>query len=80
MRSRPSDLCLTAHRASRGIYGRPCRLALLGIAFGLIAAMPCRAETWAERLGFPPQSKVLLLHVNEMGMCYETNAAVIQGS
>jgi predicted glycoside hydrolase/deacetylase ChbG (UPF0249 family) len=33
------------------------------------------AETWADRLGFPPGSKVVLLHVNELGLAYETNAA-----
>jgi hypothetical protein len=33
------------------------------------------AETWAERLGFPAGSKVLVLHANELGMCPETNAA-----
>jgi predicted glycoside hydrolase/deacetylase ChbG (UPF0249 family) len=33
------------------------------------------AETWAERLGYPAGSKVLVLHANELGMCYETNAS-----
>jgi len=33
------------------------------------------AETWAERLGYPAESKVLILHANELGLCYETNAA-----
>ena len=34
-----------------------------------------RAETWAERLGYPADSKVLVLHANELGLCFETNAA-----
>jgi len=36
------------------------------------------AETWAERLGFPPSSKVIVLHAQEMGLCYETNAAIVK--
>jgi predicted glycoside hydrolase/deacetylase ChbG (UPF0249 family) len=35
-----------------------------------------RAETWAERLGYPRGAKVLILHAQEMGMCHETNAAI----
>jgi len=37
--------------------------------------LPARAETWADRLGFPAGSKVVVLHAHELGMCYETNAA-----
>jgi YdjC-like protein len=33
------------------------------------------ADTWADRLGYPAGSKVIVLHANEMGLCYETNAA-----
>lgn len=33
------------------------------------------AETWADRLGYPAGSKVLILHADELGMSYETNAA-----
>jgi YdjC-like protein len=33
------------------------------------------ADTWAERLGYPADSKVLVLHANELGVSYETNAA-----
>jgi predicted glycoside hydrolase/deacetylase ChbG (UPF0249 family) len=33
------------------------------------------AETWADRLGYPAGSKVVVLHANELGMCHETNAA-----
>jgi hypothetical protein len=34
-----------------------------------------RATTWADRLGFPEGSKVILLHAGEAGLAYETNAA-----
>ena len=42
------------------------------LAFGTPLA---NAETWAERLGFPAGSRVVVLHANELGMSYETNAA-----
>jgi chitin disaccharide deacetylase len=51
-------------------------------AFGLMLAClmirDAHAETWAERLGFPADQKVVLLHANELGMCYEANAAAAQ--
>lgn len=51
------------------------------VLFALLLAVlpptvrPVAAETWGERLGFPPEAKVVILHANELGMCYETNAA-----
>ena len=33
------------------------------------------ADTWADRLGYPAGSKVVVLHANELGLCSETNAA-----
>jgi len=33
------------------------------------------ADTWAERLGFPAEKTVVILHAHEMGICYATNAA-----
>lgn len=41
---------------------------------GLCSAM-AHAETWAERLGYPAGRKVVILHANELGLSYETNAA-----
>jgi predicted glycoside hydrolase/deacetylase ChbG (UPF0249 family) len=41
-------------------------------------AASAAAETWTERLGFPPESKVLVLHAHGLGMCFETNAAGLQ--
>ncbi|HEY3390265.1 MAG TPA: polysaccharide deacetylase family protein [Prolixibacteraceae bacterium] len=34
------------------------------------------AQTWADKLGFPQGKKVLLLHMDDAGMCPEANAAV----
>jgi predicted glycoside hydrolase/deacetylase ChbG (UPF0249 family) len=43
-----------------------------------LAGREAFAETWAERLGFPASSTVVILHVHELGMCYESNVAVTQ--
>jgi predicted glycoside hydrolase/deacetylase ChbG (UPF0249 family) len=32
-------------------------------------------KTWAERLGWPPDKRVLILHADDVGMCYEANAS-----
>jgi predicted glycoside hydrolase/deacetylase ChbG (UPF0249 family) len=33
------------------------------------------AQTWGEKLGFPKEKKVLILHADDMGMCPEANEA-----
>ena len=47
----------------------------LAIAAAWATAAPAAADTWADRLGFPAGSKVVVLHANELGIGYETNAA-----
>jgi hypothetical protein len=39
------------------------------------AAAPADRKPWAERLGWPPDKRVLSLHADDLGMCYEANAA-----
>jgi predicted glycoside hydrolase/deacetylase ChbG (UPF0249 family) len=46
--------------------------ALAALAFFSSAA---RAETWAEKLGYPADKVVLMLHADDIGMCYEANLA-----
>lgn len=41
----------------------------------LVLVSPTFADTWAERLGYPAEAKVIVLHANELGLAYETNAA-----
>ncbi len=43
-------------------------LAVAGSALG---------ETWAEKLGYPSGKRVLILHADDIGMCYEANAAAM---
>lgn len=47
------------------------------VAYSVNLCMSSRvlAETWAERLGYPADARVLVLHANELGMCFETNEA-----
>lgn len=69
----------THRRAVAGPWnaaGWLCRLNLCALALAALSAGPSRAESWSERLGFPTGSKVLLFHAHDLGMCYETNAAV----
>ncbi len=41
----------------------------------LVAGLPARGETWAEKLGYPSGKIVLILHADDIGMCYEANQA-----
>jgi hypothetical protein len=41
----------------------------------LITGAPARGETWAEKLGYPSGKIVLILHADDIGMCYEANQA-----
>jgi len=47
--------------------------ALVCLSFAVARTAP--AQTWGERLGFPAEQRVLLLHSAEAGVAYETNAA-----
>jgi len=53
-------------------------LAVAAVAL-LAAGSQARAEdppkTWAERLGYPAGKRVLILHADDIGMCYEANEA-----
>ena len=54
---------------------RRCQTIFLALVVLACFAGQARAETWADRLGYPAGSKVIVLHANELGMCYETSAA-----
>jgi predicted glycoside hydrolase/deacetylase ChbG (UPF0249 family) len=68
---------LACRRIVAGRRSPKFRVISLVLLFALLltAWRPVVAETWGERLGFPPDAKVVILHANELGMCYETNAA-----
>ncbi len=45
-------------------------LVLITVAASAAAA---HAETWAEKLGYPSDKIILMLHADDIGMCYEAN-------
>lgn len=52
------------------------RLLCCAVACAAIASDANQAgATWGERLGYPPGARALILHLTDMGMCYETNRA-----
>ncbi len=51
------------------------RFAVLFGFVTLAASLSARAETWAEKLGYPSGKIVLILHADDIGMCYEANDA-----
>jgi predicted glycoside hydrolase/deacetylase ChbG (UPF0249 family) len=40
------------------------------------AAIAVAQNTWAERLGYPAETKVLILHANDLGVAYEFNRPI----
>src|SRR4051794_29876111 len=53
--------------------------ALLSISCGFSAFQRASAQgetkTWAERLGWPADKRVVIFHADDIGMCYEANEA-----
>ncbi len=60
-------------------FGR-FQLARIGASFLLLNAVLCSSlmgvQNWAERLGFPPGSRVVILEAAQMGMCHESSQAI----
>jgi hypothetical protein len=71
---RPSHLVLERRRL-RWRSELRCLRWFAGVCSLILCAAPAFAQTWAERLGYPPTTKVIVLHANELGLAYETNAA-----
>jgi predicted glycoside hydrolase/deacetylase ChbG (UPF0249 family) len=63
------------HIASNALSCRLVANGVVALLLGSVMASSVFAETWAERLGFPAEKKVVLLHATELGMCYESNVA-----
>lgn len=45
------------------------------LLLSVVVSVSARGETWAEKLGWPKGQKVLLIHADDIGMCYEASQA-----
>ncbi len=58
------------------VLPRPLMTLVLFLPALMAPVAPAHAgETWAVRLGFPADRRVLILHADDIGMCYEANRA-----
>ncbi len=48
------------------------------ILFSIFSTSASAQETYAEKLGFPKHAKVLILHVDDVGMSWDSNQGAIQ--
>jgi chitin disaccharide deacetylase len=48
------------------------------ICFVFIVKIHLKAQTYAEKLGFPKDAKVLILHVDDVGMSFDSNLGAIK--
>src|ERR1700731_1510513 len=53
------------------------RVLLLSILFGTLPA-PVAAQTLAERLGYPPGTKLIIVHADDLGETHAVDAAAIK--
>jgi chitin disaccharide deacetylase len=51
---------------------------IIAIFLGLFAIHFCTAQTYAERLGYPAGAKVVILHVDDAGMSFDSNQGAIR--
>src|SRR6202023_95881 len=53
------------------------RVLLLSILFGTLPP-PVAAQTLADRLGYPPGTKLIIVHADDLGETHSVNAAAIK--
>ena len=54
------------------------RLVVVFILSFLFSAVQSQELTYAERLGFPKGSKVIILHIDDVGMSWDSNQGAIE--
>ncbi len=54
------------------------RVLLLFLLPSLPAGLWCQSPTLAERLGYPADARLLIVHADDLGMCHAENAASIE--
>lgn len=50
------------------------------LLFLILIAHSAQAQTYAERLGFPQGAKVVILHVDDVGMSYDSNIGALKAT
>lgn len=70
---------LNSRRLNPWRWGLLGRVAIATIALAGPAAGFARGQTWAERLGYGPGSKVVLIEAPEAGLTWETTEAAAKG-
>jgi predicted glycoside hydrolase/deacetylase ChbG (UPF0249 family) len=75
--SSPSRRLDRPHFAQRRVTSPAQRLFLVVVALLAIVCLvrTTAAETWGEKLGYDAEARVLILHADDIGMCYEANEA-----
>jgi predicted glycoside hydrolase/deacetylase ChbG (UPF0249 family) len=68
--------CRSQQRCTAPIWWGFACSALVGLGLALLGGSLAEAETWGERLGWPAAARVIILHADDAGMCYEANRAV----
>ena len=53
-------------------------MAISIVSCGTINNSGLKGDTWAEKLGFPKDKRVIILHADDMGMCLEANEAGVK--
>jgi chitin disaccharide deacetylase len=49
-----------------------------GLLFLLLSTLPLSAQNLAERLGYPPDTKLIIVHADDLGVTHAVNAAAIK--
>lgn len=51
------------------------RLSTLGIYLGVLVGINAGAQTIAEKLGYPSDARLLIIHADDLGMCHSANTS-----
>ncbi len=51
---------------------------LFAFSLCLTSVLKAQNETYAEKLGFPKGAKVVIMHVDDVGMSYDSNIGAIR--
>jgi predicted glycoside hydrolase/deacetylase ChbG (UPF0249 family) len=80
MTSRPSWLVThPIQRAAEQLKDYAANVLTLRRIAGWLVSRPRRGTTVAERLGYDPKARLLIINADDFGLCHEQNLATIEG-